>query len=151
MDTLDRKLMNLLQEGLPLQKDPYAVVAEQLGVTRREITERIEALLREGYIRRLGGAFDTRAMGYTSFLIGLRAPQEQFAEIAQMVNACPGVTHNYRRSGFLNMWFTLSVKSEAEKEAWLQQLREKFSLEDVFEFSKKKNFKLHVFFDMESR
>ena len=76
MDTLDRKLMNLLQEGLPLAKNPYAVVAAQLGVTRQEIAARIEALLREGYIRRLGGAFDTRAMGYTSFLIGLRAPQD---------------------------------------------------------------------------
>ena len=151
MDTLDRKLMNLLQEGLPLAKNPYAVVAAQLGVTRQEIAARIEALLREGYIRRLGGAFDTRAMGYTSFLIGLRAPQAQFAAITQHVNACPGVTHNYRRSGFLNMWFTLSVRCEAEKEAWLQQLREKFSLEDDFEFPKKKNFKLHVFFDMESR
>ncbi len=149
MDALDRKLLNLLQEGLPLEKDPYAIVSRQLGVTRSEVAERIKRLLNEGYIRRLGGTFDSKAMGYESILVGLRASEEQFADVARYVNACPGVTHNYRRSGFLNMWFTLSFCSSAQKEALLQGLRDTFALSDVFEFPKVKSFKLRVFFDME--
>jgi len=150
MDAEDRRLINLLQEGLPLEKDPFGILARRMGLERAEIVARTDALIRAGYIRRLGGVFDSRAMGYSSVLVGARVPDDLFEDVAEFVNAIPGVTHNYRRKGFLNMWFTLSVSREEEKEAVLDGLRNRYDLTHVFPFSKLKNFKLRVFFDMES-
>lgn len=149
MDPLDMKLMNRLQEGLPLELNPYGLIGEELGIPREEVLVRIRALVAQGYIRRIGGAFDTRKMGYSSVLMGAEVPEACFRAVADYVNGFTGVTHNYRRSGVLNMWFTLSTKSPDEKEALLRGLRERFSIEGIYEFPKLKSYKLQVFFDME--
>ena len=151
MDSIDRKLLNTLQEGLPLKKDPYGIIADELGIDHSEVLDRIKALISAGYIRRLGGTFNTRAMGYESVLVGAHVPETIFHEVALHINAFSGVTHNYRRSSFLNMWFSLSILKEEEKPLLLNSLKEKFALTDVFEFPNLKSFKLRVFFDMESR
>ena len=149
MDNADRKLINLLQEGLPLERDPYGVFAAKLGVSREEIVERTGALMREGILRRLGGVFDSGAMGYSSVLVGAHVSEDVFGDAARFVNAHPGVTHNYRRSGFLNMWFTLSTVCDEERDAFLEELRRRFALSQVFPFPRLRSFKLRVFFDME--
>lgn len=149
MDALDMKLMNRLQQGLPLELNPYGILAEALGVSRAEVLERIRRLVAEGYIRRIGGAFDTRKMGYASVLMGARIPEERFYAAAAYVNGFSGVTHNYRRGGALNMWFTLSIKDPCEKEALIRGLKEQFAIEEIYEFHKQKSYKLQVFFDME--
>ncbi len=149
MDAVDRKLINLLQEGLPLEKNPFGALAASLGISREEIVERIGALRRKGIVRRLGGVFDSLAMGYSSMLVGARVPEGVFGDVARFVNAHPGVTHNYRRIGFLNMWFTLSTVCDEERDAFLEELLRRFGLTHVFPFPRVRSFKLRVFFDME--
>ncbi|MDD3391396.1 MAG: Lrp/AsnC family transcriptional regulator [Synergistales bacterium] len=149
LDAAGRQLVNLLQEGLPLEKDPYGILAGKLGISRSEIAERVRELTASGYIRRVGGIFDPAAMGYSSTLVGMRVPEDIFGDVTRLVNDVPGVTHNYRRKGFLNMWFTLSTAGEGEKDALLQRLSEGFGLIHVYEFPRARHFKLRVFFDME--
>ncbi len=151
MDSMNMKLINRLQKGLPLEMNPYGLIGEELGIPRSEVLARIKGLVSEGYIRRIGGSFDTRKMGYTSILMGANVPEHQYREIASHINAVPGVTHNYRRSGFLNMWFTLSVMEPEEKEGLIQDLRTRFAITEIYEFPKLRNYKLHVFFDMEGK
>lgn len=149
LDPVGRKLVNLLQEGLPLEKDPYGILAGKLGVPRSEVAERIRDLTDSGYIRRVGGIFAPVAMGYSSTLVGMRVPEDRFCDVAAFVNSFGGVTHNYRREGFLNMWFTLTVAEDSEKETFIQDIRHRFVLEHVYEFPRARHFKLRVFFDME--
>lgn len=149
MDPLDRKLMNILQEGLPLERDPYGIIAGQAGLTRQEVLERIRSLVESGHIRRLGGIFDSSAMGYTSLLVGASVPEEIFPQVAGFVNSFPGVTHNYRRDGLLNMWFILSFSREEEKDRVVRDLKNRFGLGTVLLFPRLRSFKLRVFFDME--
>ncbi|TDY63135.1 AsnC family transcriptional regulator [Aminivibrio pyruvatiphilus] len=149
LDSVGRKLVNLLQEGLPLEKDPYGIIARDLDISRSEVTERIGALVDGGVIRRIGGVFDSAAMGYSSLLVGAAVPGEIFGDAAAFVNSFPGVTHNYRRSGPLNMWFTFASGDPGEIDGLLAALRERFGLSSVYPFPKVKHFKLRVFFDME--
>lgn len=151
MDAIDRKLINRLQEGLPIEKDPYKIISLELGIDGEELLSRIEVLKNTGYIRRIGGIFDNRAMGYTSVLVGAKVPKEIFYEAVSDINKFDGVTHNYRRDGDLNMWFTLSSKDNETRKALLISLKEKFGIEEIYEFDNLKNFKLRVFFDMEDR
>ncbi len=150
MDTVDRKLINLLQEGLPLEKDPFALLAGKAGISKGEIVERVGVLMRQGLVRRLGGVFDSGAMGYSSLLVGAHVPEGVFEAAARFVNAHPGVTHNYRRGGELNMWFTLCYRRDEERDELLEELRRRFGLERVHPFPRVRSFKLRVFFDMES-
>lgn len=151
LDDTDRKLINLLQKGLPLEKNPYGFLAAQLNMGRAEVLARIKDLFQEGYIRRLGGAFNNSCMGYTSLLFGIRVPDDIFDPVAEYVNSFKGVTHNYQRNGMLNMWFTFAFSDPAEKEALIQGLRERFGIPEIFEFPKLRNYKLNVYFDLEDR
>lgn len=151
MDTIDRKLINRLQEGLPLEPDPYRLMGNDLGLDRKEVARRVRTLTEAGYIRRLGGTFDSRKMGYASVLIGARVPEDVFSDVADHINAFPGVTHNYRRTGQLNLWFTLCTASATERIQFLNDLKERFGLTELYEFPNLRNFKLQVFFDMEER
>ena len=149
MDAVDRALLNRLQEGLPLERDPYGALAAETGIPRTELLDRIRRLTASGHIRRLGGVFDAEAMGRTGVLVGAEVPEEIFREVAAFVGAIPGVTHNYRRPGFLNMWFTLTTESDDDRDRTLLALRTRFGLTRVIEFPRIRSFKLRVFFDME--
>lgn len=151
MDATTIKLVNLLQQGLPLEKDPYGILAAQLEISRSEVLSRIKELFQDGYLRRLGGTFNNAGMGYTSVLFGIRVPENIFDAVAAYVNSFKGVTHNYKRSGKLNMWFTFSVADPAEKELFVQELQERFKITEIFEFPNLRNYKLNVFFDLKSR
>ncbi len=151
MDDTNIKLMNLLQKGLPLEKNPYGILAAQLDISSSEVLARIKDLFQEGYIRRLGGTFNNSGMGYTSILFGISVPDDIFNPVADYVNSFKGVTHNYQRNSKLNMWFTFSFNDVAEKEALIQGLRERFEFLEIFEFPNLRNYKLNVYFDMEER
>jgi len=151
MDATNIKLINLLQKGLPLEKNPYGILAAQLEISRSELLARIKDLFQEGYIRRLGGTFNNSGMGYTSILFGIHVPDGIFDSVAAYINSFKGVTHNYQRNGMLNMWFTFSFSDPAEKEALVQGLGEHFEILEIFEFPNLRNYKLNVYFDLEDR
>ena len=148
MDNADRKLINLLQEGLPLERDPYGVFAAKLGVSREEIVERTGALMREGIIRRLGGVFDSGAMGYSSMLVGAHVPEDIFGDAARFVNAHPGVTHNYRRNDDYNVWFTLIAPDEEALEDAMAAIKTATGIDDILSLRARRTFKINARFDV---
>lgn len=151
MDAVNRKLINLLQKGLPLEKNPYGILAAQLEISRAEVLERIQDLFGKGYIRRLGGVFNNSSMGYASILFGIRVSEDILEPVTAYINSFQGVTHNYQRNDLLNVWFTFSFSDPAEKESLVQGLKERFNIQEIFEFPKLRNYKLNVYFDLEDR
>lgn len=115
MDDVDRRLLSKLQEGLPLISRPFLEIGKELGLEEEEVLSRINALKEGGQIRRLGGVFNSPALGYVSALCALKALPGEEDDIARMINSVPGVTHNYLRDDpELNIWFTLTCTDEAE-------------------------------------
>ncbi len=151
MEELDRELLNLLQKGLPLTCDPFGKIGVKLGITRAEIVERIRNLKEEGYIRRFGGTFNTNQMGYQSVLVAAKVSEDIYEQVVDYLSKIPYITHNYRRSGTFNMWFTLSTPSANEKMDILQKLEQDLKVETILELPKVRNFKLEVFFDMKEK
>ncbi|OUS41458.1 AsnC family protein, partial [Oleispira antarctica] len=59
MNDLDKRLINLLQDGFPLTARPFETVARQitaagLEASEAEVMQRIQALLDEGILSRFG-------------------------------------------------------------------------------------------------
>ncbi len=147
----DRKLIDRLQQGLPLELDPYGVIAKELAIPRSEIPARIKELQQAGYIRRLGGVFDAAQMGYRSLLVGAQVLENDIAEVVAALNDHAGVTHNYLRQGRLNLWFTLATATTDEAEIFLDGLKNRFPTMQLYQFPRIKSYKLKVFFPMEER
>lgn len=151
LDVKDRILLNRLQEGLPLVKQPWNEVAEELEMLPEEVLRRLERLKQDGMIRRVGGVFNPSRLGYIGRLYALGVKEELFYNTAAVVNSNKGVTHNYRRRSRLNMWFTLSTRTEEERIDILESIQEAAGGARIYEFPSEQVFKLKVFMNMEEQ
>lgn len=54
LDELDRKIINATQAGLPLVSTPYQTIAELSGCSSQQVKQRLQYMLEDGIIRRIG-------------------------------------------------------------------------------------------------
>jgi DNA-binding Lrp family transcriptional regulator len=148
MDDIDRRLLNIIQEDFPLTAEPFAEVAGLLGIGEAEVRARIGGLKDEGIIRRIGAVFDLRKLGFASTLCAARVPEDKIAAFVEIVNASPGVTHNYRRDHDYNIWFTLIAPGEGELEAALAEIKRKTGIEDILSLRAIRTFKINARFEV---
>ncbi|MFP4476328.1 MAG: AsnC family transcriptional regulator [Desulfatibacillaceae bacterium] len=114
LDDMDRAILNRIQSDFPSDPRPFAVVAEELGSSEREVLRRVAVLKERGLIRRIGGNFYPEKLGYVSTLCAARVPEDRVEAFAEVVNRHPGVTHNYERASDYNVWFTFIAPSREE-------------------------------------
>ncbi len=113
LDELDKRLLNLLQGSFPLAPRPYAEVARIAGSQEAEVLRRTQRLLDERIIRQVTPIFDTRVLGYKSMLVAAMVDPDSPHRAARVINAHPGVSHNYLRNHDFNMWFTIAVEPDS--------------------------------------
>lgn len=111
MDELDRKIVNVLQQGFPLSEEPYADVAVQLGVTESELLTRLSQLLENKILTRFGPMYDAQKLGGALSLVAMRVPEKDFDTVTELVNSYPEVAHNYQRDHDFNMWYVLATET----------------------------------------
>ena len=75
-----------------------------------DLVARTDRLVRERIIREITPIFDTRALGYSSMLVAAKVDAENPHRAAKIINAHPGVTHNYLRNHDFNLWFTIATE-----------------------------------------
>jgi siroheme decarboxylase len=95
---VDRDLLAIIQQGLPLCPRPYAMVAETLGLDESEVIARIGRLLADDTIKRLGVVVRHRALGYrANAMVVWALPEARVAEVGRCLGRFPCVTLSYRR------------------------------------------------------
>ncbi|MDR1016155.1 MAG: hypothetical protein LBL67_01625, partial [Coriobacteriales bacterium] len=107
MTDFQKKILTIIQSHFPITPRPYAVLAEQLASDEQTVYDAVGELCASGQIRRIGASINSRKVGYVSTLAALAVPAERVDEVAALINAYPGVTHNYQRENHYNLWFTL--------------------------------------------
>ena len=105
LNTFDRQLMEATQAGLPLVARPYDAIAERLGVDSVQVRERLEGMLREGLIRRIGAVPNHYRLGYTANGMTVWDVDDALVdELGEKVGAFDFVSHCYRRPRALPDW-----------------------------------------------
>lgn len=146
MDALDRRIVNVLQEGFPLSERPYREVAERLGTTEDELLARLERLLAGGVLSRFGPMYDVEAMGGAYLLAAMRVPPADFERVAAIVNRYPEVAHNYAREHDLNMWFVLAAERPERIAEVIEEIQQSTGL-SVYRFPKLEEFYVGLKFE----
>lgn len=107
MDATDKRILDIIQTGFPIAPRPYEAIGREVGLTEAEALARIRALKASGIIRRIGANFQSAKIGFKSTLCAASVPPKKLDAFTAVVNAHPGVTHNYLRDHALNIWFTM--------------------------------------------
>ena len=151
LDEMDKRLLNLLQGSFPLEPRPFARVGEAAGVSEDEVMRRTQRLLDERIIRQVTPIFDTRALGYSSMLVAAKVDPENPHRAAQVINAHPGVSHNYLRNHEFNLWFTIAVESDSRLglDGTLDVLAEEAGAGSIRQLPTLKLFKIRMDLEME--
>jgi len=102
---LDERLVRATQAGLPLVPEPYAAVAATLGVSEAQVIARLEAMLADRRVRRIGVVPNHFALGYTANGMSVwDVDDDQVDRLGREVGALPFVSHCYRRPRRLPAW-----------------------------------------------
>ncbi len=105
LDDTDRRLVLATQSGLALVAQPYHHLAAQLAIPVAEVIERLERMLADGIIRRIGAVPNHYAIGYTANGMSVwDVPDERIDEFGARIGALGFVTHCYHRPRCLPDW-----------------------------------------------
>lgn len=150
MDELDRRILKELQNDFPLKERPYDIVAERLKISTEKLWDRIQRLLHEGVIRRIGASVDSRKFGFQSTLAAVSVDPERVDRAAEIIGQFHEVTHSYLRDDAFNIWFTIIAPDVKRIEDILEQIRGALSLEKskVLNLPVKRLFKLDARFSV---
>jgi len=146
LDSVDRKLLGLLQARFPLTSKPYAELGLSLGVAEDEVIHRIEEMGKKGLIRQISPVLDARCLGYKTTLVAMRVAETQLDRAAKFLTEHPRVSHAYEREHQFNLWFTLAVPDTVDIDTELLQLADIIETEAAFDLPTVKVFKLRTYF-----
>ncbi len=151
LDDIDRKLLNLMQGSFPIAPRPYQHVAQLGEITEAEAMRRVQHLLDKRIVRQVTPIFDTRALGYSSMLVAAKVDPDHPHRAAQVINAHPGVSHNYLRNHEFNLWFTIATEPDSAfgLEGTLELLAREAGAESVRQLPTLRLFKIRMDLEME--
>ncbi len=148
MDEKDCRILEALQNDFPLSERPYEIMAQRLQIPRDELWDRIQRLMKDGVVRRIGASLDSRKLGFCSTLAAVSCRADIIQQAAKIIGQFPEVTHSYLRNDNFNIWFTLIAVDEERIERILEQIRTSLSLErsQILNLPMKRLFKLNARF-----
>jgi DNA-binding Lrp family transcriptional regulator len=146
LNDFQKQLLKILQEPLLVCREPFVRIAQHVNSDRNTILDSIKQFKDSGLIRRFGPQINYRALGKTACLVTAHVPDEDISITSAVVNAIPGVSHNYLRDHHYNMWFTLQADTQQQIDNLLQNLSKRLGTQ-FYSLKAKKVFKLDVRFD----
>ncbi|MDZ4316301.1 MAG: Lrp/AsnC family transcriptional regulator [Azonexus sp.] len=136
MEEAERRLVSVLQEGLPLFIRPFALIAERTGASESEVLGRIGRWLEEGAIKRFGVVVRHHELGFrANAMVVHDIPDERVSELGRALAEEPAVTLCYRRPRALpdwpyNLFCMIHGRERTEVEATIADLRARHGLND---------------------
>ncbi|QJA05977.1 Lrp/AsnC family transcriptional regulator [Thermosulfurimonas marina] len=148
LTSTEKRLLDRLQEGLPLDSRPFARLGEELGLSEGEVLSLLRGLKERGILRHLGASPDSRRLGFVTTLAAVSVPPERAEEVAWRIASRPEVTHCYLRRHRLNVWFTLVARNWEEIERILSEISQEAGAA-ARHFPAEKLFKLRAVFRLD--
>ena len=94
----ERRVLEAIQDGLPLEPEPYRIVGERIGMTEGRVLELVSSMLQQQKIKRIGAVPNHYALGITANGMSVwDFPDDLASELGHRLGERPEVTHAYRR------------------------------------------------------
>jgi len=146
---MKNELLFQMQNAFPMVEKPFKILAKELDTTEEVILSLVQKLKDDKIIRQTSAIFDTKRLGYKSSLVAFKVDEGMIDKAAKLINAHPGVSHNYLRNHDYNIWFTMAVAPDSKLglERTIQILQEQTGAIDSIILPTLKMFKISVKMD----
>ena len=142
----DKEIVKVLQEDFPLCEEPYKVLAEKVGISEEEFLQRVQELVDEKKIRKMGAVIRHREAGFkANALCAWSVPPEKIDDIAKIMSSHPAISHCYDRTTApnwnYNLYTMIHAKSREECEEIISELSAATGIENFQIMYSKKEWK----------
>jgi DNA-binding Lrp family transcriptional regulator len=134
MEEAERRLVSVLQEGLPLFIRPFSLIAERIGASESEVLGRIGRWLEDGAIKRFGVVVRHHELGFrANAMLVHDIPDDRVSELGRALAEEPDVTLCYRRPRILpdwpyNLFCMIHGRERSEVEGIIADIRQRHGL-----------------------
>jgi DNA-binding Lrp family transcriptional regulator len=135
LDDQQKQLVQALQDGVEIEAEPFASVAERVGRPVEEVLAQIRAWTATGLVRRFGAVVAHRRVGYrANGMAVFRLPTDRVDKAGRALAERPEITHCYRRPPLPDFPYTLYAmihgRTEDEVLSLAERLAEEFHAAD---------------------
>ncbi len=110
---MTKEILLRVQKNFPLTIKPFEAIAKELDMNEDEVISIIQEQKDEKIIRQTSAIFDTKSLGYKSSLVAFEIDEDKIDDATKIINAHPGVSHNYERNHKFNIWFTMACSPDS--------------------------------------
>lgn len=98
LSDVERRLLAILQSGLPNSRSPYKDIANQAGIKVEELISILRKWKEQGILRRIGAIVNHFKLGLDAgAMVVWRVPTDRVKEIGDLLAAFEQVSHAYER------------------------------------------------------
>ena len=95
----DKKVISQIQNDLPVHPQPFALMAEKIGISEGEFIERVKHLKNKGIIRRFGATLRHQEAGFkANAMIAWKSSETVISEMGKTLARFREVSHCYHRA-----------------------------------------------------
>jgi DNA-binding Lrp family transcriptional regulator len=128
LDDLDKKIIALIQGDMPVTEQPFAQMAQKLGIAEELFLERIHDLKTRGIIRRFGAILRHQKAGFiANAMIAWQVPEEKIEQTVAHMAQYNEVTHCYQRVTHPDWPYNLYTMVHGQDEATCRLIAQKIS------------------------
>jgi len=135
MTELQRKIIEILRDGLAPVEEPFHEIANKVGVPVDELLAQVEAWKADGTIRRFGAILRHQRAGYSVNAMGVwNVPDDRAAAFGCTAARSRSISHCYQRPRFdgfrYNLYTMIHGRSRQDCEDTAKALSEETGIAD---------------------
>jgi DNA-binding Lrp family transcriptional regulator len=131
---IEKKIVNLIQNDIPLAKRPFKSIGEQAELSEKKVLAIIGRLIERGIVRKFGAILRHQKAGFTrNAMVVWAVPQEKIDAAGRALASFREVTHCYERTPpFAGKYtlFSMVHCREGDQEVILKKLSKAAGIKD---------------------
>ncbi len=135
MTDIDKRILSMIQDDIPLSLTPYKEIAEKAGITEKHLIRKIKYFRDKGYIRRFGATLRHREAGIEANGMSVWiVPEKDIERVGRIMASFKEVTHCYQRPTFPDWEYSLFTmihgKTKEDVEDVARRISERTGIKD---------------------
>ena len=125
---LEEKIIASIQEDMAITERPYLRIAQKLGISEKQLLDRLIDLCNREVIRRFGATLRHQRTGFTAnAMVAWKVDEDRIEAVGQKMAAFQQVSHCYRRNPSHEWPYNLYTMVHASDERSCQETARKMS------------------------
>ena len=130
LDAGQKRLVQAIQDGLAIEREPFGPVAERAGRPVEELLAQIRAWMATGLVRRFGAVLAHRRVGYrANGMAVFNVPRDRADEAGRALANRPEITHCYCRPPLSDFPYNLYTMAHGRSEESVRVLVDRLAQE----------------------